>query len=593
MANEHFTSVQFHRFKAFKEYSIALHHFNVLVGPNNSGKSTILGAFRILAEGMRKARKRNANLVPGPNGETWGYLVDLEDISIATENVFFDYDESQPATVIFRISNGNELLLFFPERGACSLICRTKGRPVRSTTHFVSQYDAWIGFVPILGPVEHNEPLYQKDAARLALLTHRAARNFRNIWYHYPEEFDEFRALIKSTWPGMDINRPEVDYSHQKPVIHMFCPEERIPREIFWAGFGFQVWCQMVTYIVRGRDSSLFMIDEPDIYLHSDLQRQLLGILKSLGPDILIATHSTEIITDADPGDLLVINKKFRSAKRIKEPSQLQQVFQVLGSNLNPILTQLAKTKRALFVEGKDFHLISRFARKLGKGQVANRADFAVIPVEGFNPTKVKTLTQGMEITLSTKVITGVIFDRDYRSEAECKEVINDLKRNSVFVHIHSRKEVENFLLFPEPIGRAIESRAVEQTKRSGKSIEFKEDVSKILLALTEEMKHKVVAQYLGSRTKFERKRGPHLDDSTITEELMAEFDKLWSDIEKRMTLVPGKNALAMLNDYLQKKFDITISPSLIIDSFRANQVPDEMVELIEDLEKFRNAPTE
>ena len=52
----HFTFVRFHRYKAFRDYSISLHHFNILVGPNNSGKSTVLGAFRILAEGIRKAR---------------------------------------------------------------------------------------------------------------------------------------------------------------------------------------------------------------------------------------------------------------------------------------------------------------------------------------------------------------------------------------------------------------------------------------------------------------------------------------------------------------------------------------------------------
>jgi len=260
----HFTSVRFHHYKAFREYSLSLQRFNVLVGPNNSGKSTVLGAFRILAEGIRKANARNPEFIPGPTGETRGYQVDLTDIPVATENVFYDYNDSEPATITFRLSNGNQLLLYFPEPGSCYLICQPQENPVVSTTSFRSQYNASIGFVPILGPVEHDEQLYQKEAARLALLTYRAARNFRNIWHHYPADFDEFRSLIQSTWPGMDIGRPEVDRSHKKPLLHMFCPEERIPREIFWSGFGFQVWCQMLTYVVRGRSSSLFMIDEPD-----------------------------------------------------------------------------------------------------------------------------------------------------------------------------------------------------------------------------------------------------------------------------------------------------------------------------------------
>src|SRR5262249_38277995 len=92
----------------------------------------------------------------------------------------------------------NELVLFFPERGACYLHCITKTKTVRSTSQFMNQYNIPVGFVPILGPVEHEEPLYQRDAARLALLTHRAARNFRNIWHHYPDNFDEFRNLVKA-----------------------------------------------------------------------------------------------------------------------------------------------------------------------------------------------------------------------------------------------------------------------------------------------------------------------------------------------------------------------------------------------------------
>jgi hypothetical protein len=247
----HFTSVHFVRYKAFRNYSISLRKLNVLVGPNNSGKSTILGAFRILSEALRKGKSRNPTLVPGPDGETYGYAVGLQDVAVATENIFFDYDDSQPAVVRFRISNGNELLLFFPEPGVCTLICEPKGKPiVMSTTSFKAEYNVSIGFVPILGPVGHNERVYEKEAARLALLTHDAARNFRNIWHHYPEDFGQFRSLVQATWPGMDIERPEVETSHQRPLLRMFCPEERIPREIFWAGFGFQVWCQMLTYIV-------------------------------------------------------------------------------------------------------------------------------------------------------------------------------------------------------------------------------------------------------------------------------------------------------------------------------------------------------
>ena len=63
MASLHITSVRFSHYKAFSSFVIHLQEFNVLVGPNNSGKSTIVGAFRILHEGLRKARAKSPERV--------------------------------------------------------------------------------------------------------------------------------------------------------------------------------------------------------------------------------------------------------------------------------------------------------------------------------------------------------------------------------------------------------------------------------------------------------------------------------------------------------------------------------------------------
>ncbi|MER9562430.1 AAA family ATPase [Mesorhizobium sp. M0571] len=267
-----FTRVEFNRFKAFEKFTLHLRNFNILVGPNNAGKSTILAAFRILASALRKASSRKSEVVSGPQGSVYGYIVDLGAISIAEENIFYNYDDSQPASIRFNLSNKNELLLFFPEAGSCHLIAiNNNGKTPHSPKEFMKHFNCPIGFVPILGPVDHNEVLYEKEAARLALFNYRSARNFRNIWYHYPDKFEEFREVLSRTWPGMDIEKPIVDYSHKNARLYMFCPESRIPREIFWAGFGFQVWCQMLTHLIQSSNNSLFLIDEPDIYLHSEL----------------------------------------------------------------------------------------------------------------------------------------------------------------------------------------------------------------------------------------------------------------------------------------------------------------------------------
>jgi len=348
----------------------------------------------------------------------------------------------------------------------------------------------------------------------------------------------------------------------------------------------------MLTYIIKNKSSSIFIIDEPDIYLHSDLQRQLLGILKSLGPDIIIATHSTELISEAELNDILVINKSLQSAKRIKNPSQLQDIFNVLGSNLNPILTQIAKSKRILFVEGKDFSIFSKLARKLKLDQVANRADFAVVPVDGFNPQKLKDFKSGIESTVGSKILSAVIFDRDYRSDYEVEGTLKELQKGNFFAHIHSCKELENFLIIPNSIKTAIHNRIEDYYERTNKRVLFEEDVNKLLLKVSDSFKNKVFAQLQSNRMKFEKMKVTSLDDSTITEQLLEEFDQQWSDLSERTRLIPGKEFLSHLNQYLQFNYSITLTNTNIINSILRDDFPSEMRLLLSKINEFREAPT-
>lgn len=584
---DQFVRVEFARFKAFRTFKLHLRHFNILVGPNNAGKSTILAAFRILAAGLRRANTRKPQLLPGPDGQALGHIVDLSAISIAEENIFYNYDDSEPALVKFSLSNRKSLTLYFPDQGTCYLFPEASGKPVSTPSQFRNRFACPIGFVPILGPVEHNETLYEKEAARLALFNYRAARNFRNIWHHYPERFDEFREILRRTWPGMDIERPEIDFSYRKPVLHMFCPEERIPREIFWAGFGFQVWCQMLTHVVQSSESSIFLIDEPDIYLHSDLQRQLLTLLKNLGPDILIATHSTEIIIEAETDDIVLIDKRRKASKRIKDPADLAQVFSVLGSNLNPILTQLAKTRRAVFVEGKDFQVLGKFARKIGKANVGNRSGFAVVPVEGFSPDRIKTLVRGIETTLGTTIVSAAILDRDYRSDAECNSIRGKCNQFCDLTVVLRSKEVENFLLVPDAIDRAAEKRVRERALRTGVDAEYSGDSEALLLGFSQEQKSYVTSQRLAAHRRFRRGTDPSLDETTVSQEALEELELEWKSEPRRLQLIPGKEGLTHVNQALQEDYGVSLTPAAIIDAMTDSEIPGEIKSLIERLDDF------
>jgi hypothetical protein len=301
----------------------------------------------------------------------------------------------------------------------------------------------------------------------------------------------------------------------------------------------------------------------------------------------LLATHSTEIITEAETDDILLVNKNHQSAHRIRDPSQLEQVFRVLGSNINPILTQLAKTRRALFVEGKDFQILGKFARKVGATGVGNRRDFAVVPVEGFNPERIRNLKTGMETTLGTKIVAAAILDRDYRSDDECKAVAEECKAFCNYVAVHKRKEIENFLLVPDAIDRALASKVADQVRRSGAGSAYQPSAEESLLTFSESKKSYVASRTLAERRRFERAHAPGQHEASVDEVALDAFEKQWADPELRLCLVPGKDALGWVNRNAQERYGVSVTATAIIDAMHADEIPAEMRALVEMLSEF------
>lgn len=306
-----------------------------------------------------------------------------------------------------------------------------------------------------------------------------------------------------------------------------------------------------------------------------------------MGPDILIATHSTEIIAEAEADDIVLINKRQRSAHRIRHPSQLVDVFTILGSNLNPILTQLAKTRRAVFVEGKDFQILGRFARKLSVANVGNQSEFAVVPVEGFNPERVRSLKIGMETTLGGKIKAAAIFDRDYRCDTERASIEVECRSFCSFVSIHRRNEIENFLLVPSAIDRAASRKVDDQAKRTGVDMKYCGNAAELLDKFVSEKRGYVTAQYLANRRRFERTNSPNLHEASINEVALSEFEESWNDLDSRLEVVPGKEALSAVNQYLQDQYGVSVTPTSIIDAMLVGEIPDDMKQLIHEISQF------
>ena len=580
------SSVRFDGYKAFRSFSISLQRMNVLVGPNNSGKSTIIRAFRILEVALRQANAKKAEMIQINDQNYMGYRISDRNFPVSLENVHTDYEESD-ARINFRCNNGNSLALLFPSDGGCILVPNAQGKQCHTPGRFKNCFPISIQTVPELGPLEDEEFLLNEETIRRGLSTHRASRHFRNYWRLYPEGFDEFANMVSQTWPGMEIERPELpDIMYKR--LTMLCREDRISREIYWSGFGFQIWCQILTHLSRGKNATVLVIDEPEVYLHPDVQRQLVGILRDIGPDIVIASHSTEIIGESDPYEILVVDKKKNSASRLKDINQIQTALDNIGSVHNVKLTHLARTGRLLYIEGSnDGKILRRFARKLGLVELASGNDITMIESEGFSSwKKIEASAWAFEKALQGQFRIGAVFDRDYFSNEEIEIVLQKLSIRFPAVYIHDRKEIENYMLVPGPLNRAIQKTIRERNRKMGIDDPGDFDVAQDLALISNEYKSYIMSQLAGKRSDFIRKTGK--DTSTVTREVLDSVEDKWTNLEDRLSLVPGKKVLGRLREKLNTHFSINLTDIRIIDEFRADEIPADLVRLLRKLDAFR-----
>lgn len=579
------TSVAFYHYKGLGRYSISLDHINVLTGANNSGKSTIVGAFRTLAVALRIARTRSPQRVSVGELNSMGYVVTAGQLPISLENVATNYEDGD-SRVSFRLSNGNHLHLYFDQE-TCVLVADANGFPIRSPQTFKTHFPLDLVVVPVLGPLEHREQLREKETVTSSLSTHRASLHFRSYWYHFQETFQQFAELVEATWPDVTIHLPTLSLTRE---LTMFVKEGRMARELYWVGFGFQIWCQLLSHIHRASAASMIVVDEPEIYLHPDIQRRLLSVLKTIGPDVVVATHSTEIIAEADPTDIVLVDKTKASAERIKDIAGVQKTMTVLGSQQNISLAALARNRRVLFVEGDyDFALLRRFARRLGLDDLGAGLGLAAMPSGGFGSwPRISALAQGVEQALGTELLIGAIYDRDYYCDQQIEEVLRKLKTSLKFSHVHARKEIENYLLVPAALDRVI-AKGIDERRAKGSSVEEPNETSiETLLRLAAELKDEAEQQYVSRYVDFHR-QGPK-DLATKMKEATNLFRARWSEPAQRLAIVSGKELLRRYREYVQNAYSVSLTDAKIVDAIRQDELPDDLVALLRGIDEFRQA---
>ena len=121
----------------------------------------------------------------------------------------------------------------------------------------------------------------------------------------------------------------------------------------------------MAYFECRSMGKQTIILDEPDVYMHPDLQQKLIKIVTKYFPQVIIATHSIEIISEVSPANIIMLDKNSRQMKYANNLRAVQSLIDNIGGIQNLSLIRIGLKKKCLFVEGNDLKILSKFYDRL------------------------------------------------------------------------------------------------------------------------------------------------------------------------------------------------------------------------------------
>lgn len=536
------------------------------------GKTSLLTALRLSQTLLRYAYSRRASEVREHNEVTVrGYPASLRDYPSLSESVRHEFGEDE-TTVELKWASGAPMTTVWPderegESPVYFYLRRPDGYPIEAPAAAKKHFPL-LGIIPPLGPVEHEEAMLDDRYVRSNVETRLASRHFRNQLrlLHVHEEWCGFMEWANPWLGGLAFEAPAV----RGAALDVFYqePGSRIPKELIWAGDGIQIWLQILYHVYRSRSCATLVLDEPEVFLHPDLQRRLIALLESPGQQVVMATRLAEVAAEADPAMVALVDRSKRHAARAKTDDQLELLTQSIGSSFNLRLAKALRASGVIFVEGKDMRFLRIFARTLGLMNLAAESDLAIIQLDGFSSwDHLPAFAWLAKDLLPGAVELSVVLDRDYHSDTEIVQAEATLCDAGIRPHVWKRKELESYLITPSVISRL-----------SGASIET---ITSLLDAAAEQQRCQVSSQLIAHARKATDAK---LDLATLVAPIQREFDTCWQDHEYRVGRTNAKSLLSSLNALLSDGGFRPVSTYILAREHRPHEIPEEMANLLTQL---------
>jgi len=572
-------SLKFTNYKCFKEHEIPFRSRTLIIGKNNAGKSTIVEALRLVSLVANRAPHLRFSAPP-----VWterykahrGVQPDINDLDINFDNIFHHYSDP-PATILARFANGSSVEILVGkerDRGQIHGIIRnSKNRIAQGANEAAAAGIPAIAILPQVAPVVHEEVVLESRYVQRNLSTSLASRHFRNQINRLPQFYDDFRAISQETWPGLRINTFDGWGGASGDPLRLLVQNEDFVAEIAWMGHGLQMWLQTMWFLARSKSAKLVMLDEPDVYMHPDLQRRLIRFLRSRFPQMILTTHSVEMLAEMDPKEVLIIDRRRDSSVFADSVPAMQMAIDGLGAIHNLQLSRLWGTRKLLLIEGDDMQILRRFHDLIFPDSLDSLATNPNLSIGGWGGWNYAV---GSSMLLRNAggddIQPYCILDSDYFAPSAVKARQEDAVSKGVRLHIWQRKEIENYLIVPEAIQRII-------TYPGSKKPSI-DQISDKIREIAEFNKDDVYDSFAESFLLQDRAGG----SKTANRRARMYLDPIWSRNPDHR--VSGKTLLSGLSSWSKKKFGVSFGVSALLHALRREDLATEVVDVITAIEE-------
>ncbi len=577
-------SILFTNFKGFKKHFIEFKDLNIIVGINNAGKSTVVEALRIISLVTNKYKNLNYRKTPEDliiADSEYGVKPAFKNVDINFDTINYLNDSDSPAIIEANFDNDLRIIIYLNNTGNIHAVIKSNNKIISSKREAALIHLPQINILPQIGPLIKEEYILEQDYVKATIGSTLSSYHFRNHIYLNNDLMSKFQEIVTSTWPKVKINDLEkIESENNKKLLFLEIRNDNFAAEVSSMGHGLQMWLQIIWFITMIKDAQIVIMDEPDIYMHADLQKKLIRLIKNKYPQVILTTHSIEIMSEVDAKNILIVDKGQNQSHFATDIPAIQRILNSFGSFHNISMTRLWRSKKFLMVEGKDLKYLKIIQDKLFPNSTFPFDSIPNISIGGWGGwNNVVGTSMILVNSFNEKINIFCILDSDYHQKKEIEKRMTEAKKNDIRLHIWQKKEIENFFIIPSLILRVIKKNT--KITKTPTIADIEKEIKKICNKL------KVNAIDLIATELQRNNKG--LVVKTANEEAREIIDKTKKDEGNILSLLSGKEVISQLSEWSQKNFNTSISYNSLCYEINKDEIDKELLEIILSIENNKD----